>query len=65
MPQRPSYSGNFFIAGALLLLASGLLPGEGFLAIFVATQYFVFVALIIVLAVDFTQTSDNRHPLHI
>src|SRR5262245_39997303 len=55
MPQRPSYSGNFFIGGAGLLLASGLLPGDGFIAIFAATEYFTFFAVIVVLAIDFTQ----------
>jgi hypothetical protein len=58
MPHRPSYSGNFFISGSVLLLASGLLPGDSFLAIFTATQYFVFIALVIVLGVDFLQTSE-------
>ena len=55
MPRRPSYSGNFFFGGAVLLLTSGLLPGDGFVAVFSAMQYFLFVALLIVLAIDFTQ----------
>ena len=55
MPRRPSYSGNFFFGGAVLLLSSGLLPGDGFVAVFTAMQYFLFVALLIVLAIDFTQ----------
>ncbi len=66
MPRQPSYSGNFLVAGSVLLLASGLLPGNGFVAIFNACQYFVFIALIIVLAVDFVQTSEpSAQPLQI
>jgi hypothetical protein len=55
MPRRPTYSGNFFFGGAILLLTSGLLPGDGFVAVFTAMQYFLFIALLIVLAIDFTQ----------
>jgi len=64
MPQRPSYSGNLLTAGSVLLLASGLLPGEGFAAIFNATQYFLFIALVIVLAVDFLHSAEPSQPLH-
>jgi hypothetical protein len=66
MPSRPSYSGNFLIAGSVLLLAAGLLPGNGFIAVFNASQYFVFVALIIVLAVDFVQSfAPSTEPLQL
>jgi hypothetical protein len=40
---------------SVLLLTSGLLPGTGFEFIFITCQYFLFLAVVIGLSIDFSR----------
>ncbi len=53
-PEVRNYTGKIMKSMSVLLLVSGLLPGDAFLAIFITCQYFLFLALVIGLSLDFT-----------
>lgn len=53
MPRFATVTGKILMISSLLLLVSGLLPGGGFEVIFITTQYFLFIAIVVGLAVDF------------
>jgi len=55
MPKFPTYTEKILLVLSLILLLSGLLPGNGFGVIFVTTQYFLFLAIAIGLGIDLTQ----------
>jgi uncharacterized membrane protein YqjE len=54
-PELRNYTGRLIMSMSVLVLAAGLLPGDGFEAIFIACQYFLFLALVIGLGLDFTR----------
>ena len=60
MPRYETITGKILLIISLLLLVSGLLPGNGFEVIFVTIQYFLFIAIVIGLGIDFTR--DSAHP---
>jgi len=55
MPKFPTYTERILLVLSLVLLLSGLLPGDGFGVIFVTAQYFLFLAFAIGLGIDLTQ----------
>jgi len=55
MPRFPTYTEKILLLLSLVLLLSGLLPGDGFGIIFWTTQYFLFIAIAIGLGIDLTQ----------
>jgi hypothetical protein len=55
MPRFETCTGKILMVGSVLLLVSGLLPGGGFEVIFITTQYFLFIAIVVGLAVDFAR----------
>jgi len=57
MPKFPTYTEKILLLLSLVLLLSGLLPGDGFGIIFWTTQYFLFIAVAIGLGIDLTQNS--------
>ncbi|MGH9555177.1 MAG: hypothetical protein ACRD2Y_05070 [Terriglobales bacterium] len=54
-PELTNYTGRFMMSMSVLLLVSGLLPGEGFEFIFITCQYFLFLAVGVGLSIDFTR----------
>jgi len=54
-PEFSTYSEKIMMGISLLVLGSGLLPSRGFVAIFVATQYFLFIAVAVGLGLDFKE----------
>ncbi|MGH9531775.1 MAG: hypothetical protein ACRD2Q_05235 [Terriglobales bacterium] len=46
---------------SVLLLASGLLPAEGFEFIFITCQYFLFLAMLAGLGLDFSRNLVATH----
>ncbi len=55
MPRFATYTEKILLILSLVLLLSGLLPGDGFGIIFRTTQYFLFIAIAIGLGIDLTQ----------
>lgn len=55
MPKFPTCTEKILLVLSLVLLLSGLLPGDGFGVIFRTTQYFLFIAISVGLGVDLTQ----------
>lgn len=55
MPRFETCTGKVLLITSVLLLVSGLLPSNGYEVIFVTTQYFLFIAIVVGLAVDFTR----------
>jgi hypothetical protein len=55
MPEAANFTNNFFMALSGLILVSGLLPGDGPQAIFATAQVFLFMGLVVCLAVDFSR----------
>jgi hypothetical protein len=55
MPRFPTYTEKILLLLSLVLLLSGLLPGDGFGIIFWITQYFLFIAIVVGLGIDLTQ----------
>ena len=53
-PDVRNYTGKLMMSISVLLLVSGLLPGDAFKAIFITCQYFLFLALVLGLSLDFT-----------
>ena len=54
-PELKNYTGRLMMSMSVLLLASGLLPGNGFEFIFVTCQYFLFLAVVVGMSIDFTR----------
>jgi hypothetical protein len=54
MPKFPTYTERILLLLSLVLLLSGLLPGDGFGIIFWITQYFLFIAIAVGLGIDLT-----------
>lgn len=52
IPKRESATFRIVLAASCLLLASGLLPGSGFVAIFYLVNYTLFVAIVVGIFVD-------------
>jgi hypothetical protein len=52
IPQRDSVTFKIIVAGSCVLLASGLLPGQGFLVIFYLLDGTLFLALLVGIFVD-------------
>jgi hypothetical protein len=55
MPRFPTYTEKILLLLSLVLLLSGLLPGDSFGIIFWITQYFLFIAIVVGLGIDLTQ----------
>ncbi|HYX68532.1 MAG TPA: hypothetical protein VE825_05335 [Terriglobales bacterium] len=60
MPRFETCTGKILMITSLLLLVSGLLPGNGFEVIFITTQYFLFIAIVVGLAVDFARKGSAQ-----
>ncbi len=54
-PELSNYTGRLMMSMSVLLLASGLLPGAGFEFIFITCQYFLFLAVVVGLSIDFSR----------
>ncbi|HLZ52449.1 MAG TPA: hypothetical protein VKP61_16995 [Candidatus Acidoferrum sp.] len=52
IPKRESATFKIIVAASCLMLASGLLPGQGYLCIFYLLEYLLFVAIVIGIFVD-------------
>jgi hypothetical protein len=59
MPKRVSATSRIILVCSLILLVSGLLPGDGFLYLFGMVQYCLFIAISIGLIVDFIPQPAN------
>jgi hypothetical protein len=59
MPKRISLTSKIILAGSVILLVAGLLPGDGYLFVFAMVQYFLFLAIAIGLLIDFIPQSAN------
>jgi hypothetical protein len=66
MPKFETCTGKILMITSLLLLVSGLLPSNGFEVIFITTQYFLFIAIVVGLAVDFSRKAPapSAQPSH-
>jgi hypothetical protein len=67
MPRRDSVTFKIVFAGSCVLLASGLLPGQGFVAIFYVFDTTLFVAMIVGIFLDLKtymapQVQNNLRP---
>ncbi len=62
MPRYETITGKILLIISLLLLVSGLLPGNGFEVIFVTIQYFLFIAIVVGLGIDFTRNASTNAP---
>ena len=47
---------------ALVILASGLLPCNGYVIVFTTMKYFLFIAIVVGLGIDFAQNSGSLNP---
>ena len=59
MPKRVSVTSKIILVCSLILLVSGLLPGDGFLYLFGMVQYCLFIAISIGLIIDFIPKPAN------
>lgn len=67
IPKRESATFKIIVAASCLMLASGLLPGQGYLCIFYLLDYLLFVAIVIGIFVDLkshipAQIQDSPRP---
>ncbi len=53
-PEVRNYTGKLMMSLSVLVLASGLLPGDTYQALFITCQYFLFLAIVAGLSLDFT-----------
>lgn len=60
MPRFATVTGKIMMIGAITMLASGLLPGDGYVVIFGMIQYSLFLAVGIGLAVDFSARMNGN-----
>lgn len=62
IPKRESATFKIVLAAACVLLASGLLPGHGFVVIFYMLDYMLFVAIIVGILIDLrTEFAGRAH----
>lgn len=59
MPKRISVTAKITLACSLILLVSGLLPGDGYLYMFAMVQYGLFLAMGVGLMIDFIPQPAN------
>jgi hypothetical protein len=59
MPKRISVTSKITLACSLILLVSGLLPGDGYLYMFATVQNCLFLAIAIGLVIDFVPKHAN------
>ena len=64
IPKRGSVTLKIVLVGSCVLLASGLLPGKGFIAIFYMLDYMLFVAIIVGVFVDMNSQLTGRTQTH-
>lgn len=69
IPKRDSVTFKIVLTGACLLIASGLLPGEGFVVIYYMLDGILFVAIVVGLIFDIKSNYQARpladpHPAH-
>jgi hypothetical protein len=69
IPRRDSVTFKIVLAGSCVLLASGLLPGQGFVAIFYMVDATLFIAMVVGIFVDLktymlSQAQSNLRPAH-
>jgi len=62
MPSVATMSNNFFFGMAGLVLLSGILPGDSWQTIFATAQIFLFMGLVVCLAIDFAQRPVPPQP---
>ncbi len=60
MPDKMTVTGKIMQVCAIVMLACGLLPGDGYLMIFGMIQYLLFVAFLVGLSMDYS-TPANGH----
>jgi len=60
IPRRDSVTFKIILAGSIVLLASGLLPGQGFVAIFYLLDGLLFVAIVVGLSLDLKSHMSNQ-----
>jgi|SRR5580658_4083548 hypothetical protein len=60
IPRRDSVTFKIILAGACVLLASGLIPGQGFVVIFYLLDGLLFLAILIGIAVDLKSYMSNQ-----
>ncbi len=60
-PELTNYTGRLMMSLSVLLLVSGLLPGDGFEFIFITCQYFLFLAVVAGLGLDFSRNLVEAH----
>ncbi|MCI0354155.1 MAG: hypothetical protein L0099_03815 [Acidobacteria bacterium] len=53
-PELRNYTGRLMMSLSVLVLAAGLLPGDTYKAVFITCQYFLFLAIVAGLGLDFT-----------
>lgn len=61
IPKRDSATFKIVLAASCLLLASGLLPGSGFVAIFYLENYTLFIAVVVGIFVDLISHASASH----
>lgn len=61
IPERDSATFKIVLAASSLLLASGLLPGSGFVAIFYMENYTLFIAIVVGIFVDLVSSAAVRN----
>lgn len=60
IPRRDSATFKIVLAASCLLLASGLLPGSGFIAIFYMVDYMLFIAIVVGIFVDLKSYASEQ-----
>jgi hypothetical protein len=58
LPRRATVTGKIMAAGAISMVLSGLLPGEGYVAIFAMVQYTLFVGVLVGLVSDYSSKNN-------
>ncbi len=59
LPRKATVTGKIMSVGAICMLISGLLPGDGYVAIFAMIQYTLFVGVVAGLIADHTSNSNG------
>jgi hypothetical protein len=60
IPRRDSVTFKIILAGSCVLLASGLLPGQGFVAVFYLLDTTLFLAMIVGIFIDWKSYASAR-----
>jgi hypothetical protein len=58
LPRRATVTGKIMAAGAISMVLSGLLPGEGYVVIFAMVQYTLFVGILVGLVSDYSSKNN-------